>query len=309
MQEQEVARLQAHITDLQAELQRERQRADLCERELQQLWAVYHSSKSPEQPLQEGAEALLGHTLHHSSGYEQQQHEEQQQAHSGAESVAAAANCTCAATGQQLSNTEADHSLAATAAEALHVCTVAAAKGSRLAPFTAAPIQQALVADMDPLDGLIQAAVAAGQQEQQHHEIMQQVLLPMHQLHEQQQQQALQRSNSGSRPPSRLSNSADDTVTISRAEYELLLLKETAMDAVKEGITIADCSQADMPLIYINMGFCRITGYSQAEVLGKNCRFLQVGGDYAILREDNGKHLECMTLASKHTILSQQLHT
>ncbi|WIA44333.1 hypothetical protein OEZ86_007123 [Tetradesmus obliquus] len=47
------------------------------------------------------------------------------------------------------------------------------------------------------------------------------------------------------------------------------------MDAVKEGITIADCSKPDMPLMYVNMGFCRITGYSLAEVLYKNCRFLQ----------------------------------
>ena len=37
------------------------------------------------------------------------------------------------------------------------------------------------------------------------------------------------------------------------------------------------CSQADMPLIYANEAFARITGYSVAESLGKNCRFLQVG--------------------------------
>ena len=36
------------------------------------------------------------------------------------------------------------------------------------------------------------------------------------------------------------------------------------------------CSQADMPLIYANEAFARITGYSVAESLGKNCRFLQV---------------------------------
>ena len=35
-------------------------------------------------------------------------------------------------------------------------------------------------------------------------------------------------------------------------------------------------SQADMPLIYANEAFARITGYSVAESLGKNCRFLQV---------------------------------
>ena len=67
-----------------------------------------------------------------------------------------------------------------------------------------------------------------------------------------------------------------ETVTISRAAYELLLLKDRAMDSIKEGITIADCSLPDMPLIYANQGFVKITGRSVAEVLGRNCRFLQV---------------------------------
>jgi PAS domain-containing protein len=35
-------------------------------------------------------------------------------------------------------------------------------------------------------------------------------------------------------------------------------------------------SQPDMPLIYANEAFARITGYTVAESLGKNCRFLQV---------------------------------
>lgn len=67
----------------------------------------------------------------------------------------------------------------------------------------------------------------------------------------------------------------DDCVRLTRQQYELLLLKDRAMNAVREGITIADCSQPDMPLIYVNQGFERITGYPVAEVLGKNCRFLQ----------------------------------
>ena len=43
-----------------------------------------------------------------------------------------------------------------------------------------------------------------------------------------------------------------------------------------QGITIADCSHPEMPLIYANEAFTRITGYSLDETLGKNCRFLQV---------------------------------
>jgi PAS domain-containing protein len=63
-----------------------------------------------------------------------------------------------------------------------------------------------------------------------------------------------------------------DTVVVSRAALELLYLKERAMDAAKDGIVIADCSQPDMPLIYANEGFARMTGYSRSDVLGRNCR-------------------------------------
>ncbi|EFJ44101.1 hypothetical protein VOLCADRAFT_65257 [Volvox carteri f. nagariensis] len=50
------------------------------------------------------------------------------------------------------------------------------------------------------------------------------------------------------------------------------------MDVLQEGITIADCSMPDMPLIYANAGFVRTTGYSVEYVIGKNCRFLQGEG-------------------------------
>ena len=62
------------------------------------------------------------------------------------------------------------------------------------------------------------------------------------------------------------------TVTISKQAFELLVLKDRAINAVKEGITIADCSLPDHPLIFTNAAFSKITGYSREEVLGKNCR-------------------------------------
>ncbi len=52
-------------------------------------------------------------------------------------------------------------------------------------------------------------------------------------------------------------------------------LHQRAMDASSCGITIADGSQPDIPLIYANQSFCSITGYSLDETLGRNCRFLQ----------------------------------
>ena len=58
-------------------------------------------------------------------------------------------------------------------------------------------------------------------------------------------------------------------------------LFKKAMDVASCGITIADAQQDDMPLIYINEAFEKMTGYSSSEVLGKNCRFLQGDGDNA----------------------------
>jgi PAS domain S-box-containing protein len=53
------------------------------------------------------------------------------------------------------------------------------------------------------------------------------------------------------------------------------LLKERALESTDEGVVISDCSQPDMPIIYVNNAFTRMTGYSYDEVVGKNCRFLQ----------------------------------
>ncbi len=54
-----------------------------------------------------------------------------------------------------------------------------------------------------------------------------------------------------------------------------LKLHDRAMGASSCGITIADAVAADMPLIYINEAFTRITGYPPNETIGRNCRFLQ----------------------------------
>ncbi|TQE93110.1 MAG: PAS domain-containing protein, partial [Spiribacter salinus] len=49
----------------------------------------------------------------------------------------------------------------------------------------------------------------------------------------------------------------------------------SALAEAECGITIADPNLPDMPLIYVNAAFTRMTGYSKAEALGRNCRFLQ----------------------------------
>ena len=40
-------------------------------------------------------------------------------------------------------------------------------------------------------------------------------------------------------------------------------------------ITLADISKPDMPLVYVNEAFTKLTGYEPEEVIGQNCRFLQ----------------------------------
>lgn len=47
------------------------------------------------------------------------------------------------------------------------------------------------------------------------------------------------------------------------------------LDGSINGITLVDPDQEDMPIIYANRQFAVMTGYSQQEILGRNCRFLQ----------------------------------
>lgn len=54
-----------------------------------------------------------------------------------------------------------------------------------------------------------------------------------------------------------------------------LSLLQAAIDTTPDGITVSDATQPDFPLIYINKGFETLTGYTGAEILGRNCRFLQ----------------------------------
>jgi PAS domain S-box-containing protein len=48
--------------------------------------------------------------------------------------------------------------------------------------------------------------------------------------------------------------------------------------ATPTGIVVCDPNLPDCPVIYANPAFYRITGYSEEEVIGRNCRFLQGPG-------------------------------
>lgn len=49
-----------------------------------------------------------------------------------------------------------------------------------------------------------------------------------------------------------------------------------AIDRVGAGIVITDPSIEDNPIIYVNKGFEELTLYEAVDILGKNCRFLQM---------------------------------
>ena len=60
-----------------------------------------------------------------------------------------------------------------------------------------------------------------------------------------------------------------------RARERELKLKERAMDEATVGIQITDATQDGNPLVYVNDGFERMTGYARADAIGRNPRFLQ----------------------------------
>lgn len=58
-----------------------------------------------------------------------------------------------------------------------------------------------------------------------------------------------------------------------RAEYNFII----SMEKAPIGIAIADATEDDFPLVYVNETFREMTGYSFEEIIGHNCRFLQAG--------------------------------
>ncbi len=47
------------------------------------------------------------------------------------------------------------------------------------------------------------------------------------------------------------------------------------LDECVNGVTLADPDLEDSPIVYANKAFERLTGYSNDEIIGLNCRFLQ----------------------------------
>jgi len=71
----------------------------------------------------------------------------------------------------------------------------------------------------------------------------------------------------------RLSGIAHDEPAIGISQS----VQTRAMDEAPVGITVADATVDDEPLVYVNDAFERLTGFTAEEALGRNCRFLQTG--------------------------------
>jgi diguanylate cyclase (GGDEF)-like protein/PAS domain S-box-containing protein len=56
---------------------------------------------------------------------------------------------------------------------------------------------------------------------------------------------------------------------------EALRLRDRAVEASANPVVIVSATDPNMPLVYVNRAFEQVTGYSRAEVVGGNCRFLQ----------------------------------
>lgn len=67
-------------------------------------------------------------------------------------------------------------------------------------------------------------------------------------------------------------------ITDQRARETQLRLLKRSVEVTANGIVIADATQPDHPLVYVNEAFLQLTGYTRDEVIGENCRFL-LGAD------------------------------
>jgi PAS domain S-box-containing protein len=58
-------------------------------------------------------------------------------------------------------------------------------------------------------------------------------------------------------------------------DHTLNEIAKLSVNMLRDAIVVADMRELDAPLVWVSERFSAITGYGQAEALGKNCRYLQ----------------------------------
>jgi PAS domain S-box-containing protein len=72
------------------------------------------------------------------------------------------------------------------------------------------------------------------------------------------------------------------------------------LDSINSSVVVTDAKQADMPIVWVNRSFEKLTGYPASQAIGRNCRFLQnqqrsqpAAGK---LREAIARHQSCQVI-------------
>ena len=52
-------------------------------------------------------------------------------------------------------------------------------------------------------------------------------------------------------------------------------IHDPKLDPSSQALTLSDVRTPGAPLVYVNKGFEKMTGYERKDVIGRNCRFLQ----------------------------------
>jgi diguanylate cyclase (GGDEF)-like protein/PAS domain S-box-containing protein len=86
-----------------------------------------------------------------------------------------------------------------------------------------------------------------------------------------------------------------------RDEADLRLLRR-AVESADNGILIADARLPDVPAVYVNRAFEKMTGYAAAEIIGSACRYLQDADEpeFAAVRQAIAEQREVRVLLRDH---------
>ncbi len=69
-------------------------------------------------------------------------------------------------------------------------------------------------------------------------------------------------------------NGFEVDITEQKRSAEALHLRNRILESIPHGVMLTSCTEPDDPIVYVNPRFEQLTGYTAAEILGRNSRFL-----------------------------------